>query len=127
MKKLKLILFWLITGFLCFELVYGALWDLNVLNKNYVSGILRHLGYPMYLGTILGAAKLIAAAILLPNGLKLAKEWAYTGTFVLFFCGFVSHLFSGDSFAQFVFALIFAIMTILSYLLRPQNRKIVLI
>lgn len=123
----KKIAYWILTGLLCFELVYGALWDFNVVNKGYVYEILHHLNYPVYLATILAVSKLMACVVIISNGLKLPKEWAYAGTFILFAGAFASHMYSGDSFAQAVFALLFAILTLASYLLRPAGRKLMIV
>lgn len=123
-SKAKKVAYWIITGLLCFELVNGAMWDFNVLNKGYVYQVLTHLQYPVYLSTILAVSKVIAFAIIIPNGLKLLKKWAYAGTFILFAGAFTSHMSAGDSFAQAGFSLAFAMLTIASYLLRPDNRKL---
>lgn len=123
-SRAKKIAYWIITSLLCFELLYGALWDFNILNKEYVYQILLHLQYPVYLATILAVCKLIACAIIISNGLKLPKEWAYTGTFILFTGALISHICSGDTISQAVFAFALAIITVVSYLLRPQNRKL---
>jgi uncharacterized membrane protein YphA (DoxX/SURF4 family) len=40
------------------------------------------LGYPAYLATILGIAKLLAAVVLLVPGLPRLKEWAYAGVLI---------------------------------------------
>ena len=70
-QRLKTISFWIATGIMCFELVYGATWDFNLLNKGYAGSVLLHLGYPNYLLKILGTAKILAAfAILIPNFLS---------------------------------------------------------
>lgn len=126
MKKqaIKNIFFWIVTGLLSFELVYGALWDFNILNKGYVYDILRHLGYPLYLAKILGAGKLIAAFVISIPGFGLLKEWAYTGVVILFLGGFTSHLFVGDPIEKSVWSLAFAIFGILSWILRPQSKRL---
>ena len=123
-SSIKTVLFWVFTGFLCFELVYGALWDFNVLNKGYVYGVLRHLGYPLYLGDILGVSKLIAMVIILAPGFQLAKEWAYSGVAILFLGGFVSHVYSGDALNTSIWSLSFGIITIISWIIRPATRRV---
>jgi uncharacterized membrane protein YphA (DoxX/SURF4 family) len=123
-EKLKKIFFWVTTALLCFELLYGVLWDFNVLNKGYVYEMLKHLGYPMYIAIILGVAKLVACLVILLPGFPLQKEWAYTGVVILFVGAFASHQFSGDSLGQSGFALGFAVISLLSWILRPANRKL---
>jgi DoxX-like family len=123
-EKVKNIFFWIVTALLSFELVYGALWDFNVLNKGYVYEMLKHLGYPLYIAVILGVAKLAATVVILLPGFPLEKEWAYTGVVILFTGAFASHQFSGDSMAQSGFALGFAVIGLLSWILRPEGRRL---
>lgn len=123
-SRAKRIAYWVITAFITFELVYGALWDFNVLNQGYAYKVLGHLGYPVYLAAILGICKLIAATFILLPGFWLLKEWAYTGLVILFMGAFVSHLLVGDSPAQYIWAFLFGLLVIGSWVLRPANRRI---
>lgn len=120
--KARRISYWVITGLLLFELLHGALWDLNWINKGYVYGILNHLGYPLYLAAMLGICKLIAAGIIVVPGLLRLKEWAYSGLTILFFGAFVSHCLVGDGPAQSIWSLLFGLLVIGSWALRPANR-----
>ncbi|GAA4299687.1 DoxX family protein [Compostibacter hankyongensis] len=118
--KIKHIAFWIVTALLVFELIDGALWDFNILNKGAVQGVLSRLGYPAYLAFILGSAKIPAAvAISLPR-LKWLKEWAYAGLVFLFTGATVSHIVVKD-YASVVFPLIFLLFTLLSWRLRPDG------
>ncbi|MEJ7646812.1 MAG: DoxX family protein [Chryseolinea sp.] len=123
-EKIKIVSFWILTLLLCFELVYGALWDFNVVNKNYAYEVLNHLGYPLYIALILGWCKLLATIVIILPGLPLQKEWAYAGVVILFGGAFVSHLLSGDTIGASSFALGFGILSVLSWLLRPSSRRI---
>lgn len=124
-SKARRIAYWIVTALITFELVHGALWDFNWLNKGYVHTILTHLGYPIYLGTVLGVCKLGAALIILLPRLVLLKEWAYAGVVILFMGGFVSHIVVGDRFGQFIWAFLFGMLAIASWVLRPANRRLV--
>lgn len=125
-SKARLIVYWVITAFITFELIYGAGWDFNLLNKGYIDTILSHLGYPLYLGAILGACKLAAAIVILMPGFLLLKEWAYAGVVILFMGGFMSHVVVGDGLGQSVWSLLFGVLAIGSWALRPANRRIAL-
>jgi hypothetical protein len=58
---------------------------------------LRHLGYPDYLRTLLGVAKLLGVVALLAPGVPvLLREWAYAGFAILMVGAAISHLASGD-------------------------------
>lgn len=95
-SKAGIIGYWIPTGLLIFELLYGALWDFNLLNNGYVYDTLLHLGYPVYLAAILGVSKILAAIAILIPGFEILKEWAYAGIAILFGGAFVSHIASGD-------------------------------
>lgn len=123
-SRTRRIAYWVVTALIGFELVHGALWDFNVLNQGYINGILEHLGYPMYLGPILGVCKLMAVTIILVPGLLLLKEWAYSGLTILFTGAFVSHEVVGDALVQSIWSLLFGLLVIGSWALRPANRRI---
>lgn len=125
-SKARLIGYWVITALITFEMVYGALWYFNLLNKGYVHNILSHLGYPLYLGPILVVCKLAAAVVIFIPGFVLMKEWAYAGVVILFTGGFASHLLVGDSPIRFIWSLLFGVLAIGSWALRPENRRIVM-
>lgn len=123
-SKARIIGYWVVTAFITFELVYGAAWDFNLLNQGYVYNILKHLGYPIYLGAILGVCKLAAAVVILLPGFLLLKEWTYAGVVILFTGAFVSHVVVGDSPAQSIWSFLFGVLAIGSWALRPANRRL---
>ena len=125
-QKVKTVFYWIFTSLLSFELIYGALWDFNILNKGYIYDTLKHLGYPLYLAIILAVAKIIAFVIIIAPKFVLPKEWAYAGVVILFVGAVCSHISSGDTVAQYGFPMGFAVITILSYLLRPQGRRLLI-
>lgn len=91
--------------------------------KGYVD-ILVHLGYPLYLLTILGVWKLLGViAILLPR-LALLKEWAYAGFFFVMSGALVSHMALGDGVLEAAPALVLLGLIGLSWYFRPAGRKL---
>jgi uncharacterized membrane protein len=62
-----------------------------------VAAAMRSLGYPGYLSTILGTAKLLGAAALLVPVYAGIREWAYAGFTFLLLGAAASHLFSGQA------------------------------
>ncbi|HEX3934294.1 MAG TPA: DoxX family protein [Puia sp.] len=116
------IAFWIVTTLLTLGMFSGGLGQL-FRAKQTVEGF-HHLGYPPYLLSILGTWKILGViAILLPN-FQLLKEWAYAGFFFAMSGAVVSHMASDDSFINYLAPLIFAILTVLSWWLRPANRKL---
>ena len=89
-----------------------------------VEGII-HLGYPVYLLTILGVWKILGVVALLIPKYPLLKEWAYAGFFFAMSGAIFSHIAVGDPIKELIPGTILLIMTVLSWYFRPANRKIV--
>jgi uncharacterized membrane protein YphA (DoxX/SURF4 family) len=117
---LRPIAYWVATGLIVLETAVGAEWDL--VRNDFVRQIFAHLGYPLYLLTILGIWKLPAAIVLVIPRFGRAKEWAYTGLFLVYTGAVASHLMHGDI-SQFLDPLILALLTVASWALRPDSRK----
>jgi hypothetical protein len=82
------------------------------------------LGYPEYLMTILGGAKILGVIALLIPGVPLLKEWAYSGFTFDMLGASASHAFVGDSIAETVTPLVVLAFGITSYCLRPAKRRL---
>lgn len=79
MDWIRTVAYWVFTLIVAYEMAAGGIWDL--LRIEYVRVIMAHLGYPMYVLTIIGVWKIPCAVVLLvPRFLRL-KEWAYAGAF----------------------------------------------
>ncbi|HEX7735421.1 MAG TPA: DoxX family protein [Ktedonobacteraceae bacterium] len=127
--KIKVISYWVTTIFTVLELLAGGVTDLMHGRTALVAGepvaeVLVHLGYPVYLLTILGVWKLLGAIALLAPRLPRLKEWAYAGSFFVYAGAFVSGMIRGfDDSSTFIWPpLIFAVLTLASWALRPQSR-----
>jgi DoxX-like family len=122
-KKSKNNAYWAVTGFLCFGMLLGGSGQLYRASFN-VEGIV-HLGFPIYLLTIIGLWKIFAVvAILVPKYL-LIKEWAYAGLFFLLSGGVVSHFASGDGILEALPVFMFMCLTVISWYLRPVDRRLI--
>src|ERR1700742_5188503 len=122
MEKRKLIWYWIITIVLSFCIFSGGLMQaLQV--KGVVEGF-KPLGYPVYFISLIGIWKMLGIiAILIPK-FKLLKEWAYAGIFFTITGAVISHIASNDIKAQIIAPIVLAIFTVLSWYLRPADRKI---
>jgi hypothetical protein len=116
------ILYWFFTVVVAFELAAGALWDL--LRIEYVRVVMGHLGYPLYVLIILGVWRVPGALTLLVPRFPRLKEWAYAGAFFDYTGAAASHYFSGDRPGQWVGPLIFSVLTLISWALRPASRRL---
>jgi hypothetical protein len=121
MKNQK-IAYWIVTGLLSFGMLLGG--TAQILRAKFnVDGII-HLGYPEYVLPILGIWKVLAIiSILMPKYL-LIKEWAYAGLFFLLSGGVISHFASDDGILETLPVFVFMCLTIASWYLRPNERKL---
>jgi hypothetical protein len=120
--KAKTIGYWTTTGFLALGAVAGGTGQLVRAPAN-VEGVVT-LGYPVYLLTILGLWKLLAAAALLAPGLPRVKEWAYAGLFFLFTGAAASHLVCHDAVGHTIPSIVLVVITVVSWALRPESRTL---
>jgi len=89
-----------------------------------VAEVLEHLGYPAYLLRILGVWKLLGAIALLAPRFPRLKEWAYAGEFFAMTGAAASGMVRGkDDPGTLIWPpLILAVLTLISWVLRPQSR-----
>lgn len=87
--------------------------------------MITHLGYPVYLLTLLAIWKILGVITLLIPRFPLLKEWAYAGFFFIMSGAIFSHIASGDPVNEFFPSLLLLVLTIVSWYFRPSNRKIV--
>ena len=102
MTKRNKIVYWISTIWLALGMVATGAGQL-IKMKAGQGGVemITHLGYPVYLLTLLGVCKILAVvAVLLPAGrqvfLNLVKEWAYAGIFFVMSGAIFSHIATGD-------------------------------
>lgn len=118
----RLLGYWLATGLFCLAMTAGG--TMNLLHVDVQKESIRALGYPKYLMTILGTAKVLGVTALLIPGTPMLKEWAYAGfTFDLLGAA-ASHAFVGDAAMEVVLPLIVLGIASASYLLRPASRRL---
>ena len=93
LKKTKIV-YGVLTSVLLLSVALAGFLDIT--RHELIMGVLDHLGYPAYLATILGVAKVLAVlAIVLPPCLEI-KEWAYAGLAIDLLGATLSHLTVGD-------------------------------
>lgn len=111
----SLVLFSLAMGF-------GGVADL--LKSPEILDSLKKLGYPEYLGLILGVWKIGGViAILLPR-LGLLKEWAYAGFFFDLTGASISHVMVQDDMPKVIIPLVILAIGGCSWWLRPESRRV---
>ncbi len=113
--------YWIATGLFCAAFLFGG--TSHLLRTEAIAEGIASLGYPAYLMTILGTAKLLGVAALLAPGRPLLKEWAYAGFSFNLLGATVSHVFAGDPFSETVRPAALLLVGAASYFLRPASRR----
>jgi len=125
MTKKNKIIYWIATAWLALGmLATGAGQLFQIKNGQGGADMITHLGYPIYLLTLLGIWKVSGVvAILIPKS-PLLKEWAYAGFFFIMTGAMFSHIAVGDPMTALLPSLLLLILTVVSWYFRPANRKI---
>lgn len=124
MKKRDKIIYWVATIWLTLGMVSTAIVQL-IQMKGEVDKTSVHLGYPTYFLTIIGIWKLLGAVVVLVPKLPLLKEWAYAGFFFVMTGAIISHFVVGDSAVEYFGPSLLLVLTIISWYLRPADRKLI--
>lgn len=119
--KAKNITYWILTIFLSIGMLAGGIQQM--LQIGGYNDIVEALGYPLYLLSILGVWKILGVIVILVPKLTLLKEWAYAGFFFAMSGAAISHIVVGQTFTEVIPSLILLIITVLSWYLRPDSRK----
>jgi uncharacterized membrane protein YphA (DoxX/SURF4 family) len=85
---------------------------------------MSHLGYPIYLLTMLGIWKLLGVVAVLIPKFPLVKEWAYAGFFFAMSGAAISHIIVQDPFTETAPSLLLLTLTIVSWYFRPESRRL---
>jgi DoxX-like family len=114
--------YWICTLLLALWLVPSG--ALDILRVPGVVRILEHLGYPAYVGPILGVGKLLAIAALFAPGTRRLREWAYAGITFDLTGAFISHSVVHDPISIAITPLIVLALAAVSYMLRPERYRL---
>jgi hypothetical protein len=125
-KKTRTITYWTTTVLVAFFIGSGGASQVAQYLGN-THGVVAALGYPMYFFGILGFWKVLGAiAILMPRFPRL-KEWAYAGIF-FDLTGAAASCAAVGGYGVYAFhviaPLILAMLTMVSWALRPESRII---
>lgn len=114
--------YWGATGLFCLAMATSG--TLNLLRVEFVKEGLTGLGYPVYLMTILGVAKLLGVVALLVPRMKRLKEWAYAGFTFELLGATASHAFIRDEIGETVTPVVVLAFLLVSYMTRPSDRRL---
>ncbi len=122
MTKRNKIIYWVATIWLSLGMTSSGIIQLIKLPEETV--MMAHLGYPLYFLTILGIWKLLGVITVLMPKFPLLKEWAYAGFFFSMTGAIYSHAVCGDAPMEFFGPVLLLVLTVISWYLRPADRKI---
>ncbi|MGH7910922.1 MAG: DoxX family protein [Candidatus Dormibacteraceae bacterium] len=114
--------YWVPTLLLAAELLGGGMTDTLHLPPFYAA--LVQLGYPGYVGVIIGVWKVLGAITVLAPRLPRLKEWAYAGAVFDLTGAAASYLAVGGSAGDLAAPLAFVGLAAASWALRPTSRRL---
>jgi hypothetical protein len=127
MTKRNKIIYWIATIWLALGMLStGAVQIFKAKDGQGGVDMITHLGYPVYLLTIIGIWKILGVVALLIPKNPLMKEWAYAGFFFIMTGAMFSHIALGDSISELIPSLLLLVLTAVSWYFRPADRKIIL-
>jgi len=127
MTKRNKIIYWIATVWLALGMVStGAVQLFKAKEGQGGVDMITHLGYPVYLLTLLGIWKVLGVVAVLIPRFPVLKEWAYAGFFFVMSGAIFSHIAIGDPISEIFAALLLLFLTVVSWYFRPADRKIVL-
>ena len=126
MIKRNKIIYWIATIWLALGMVATGTGQLIKMKAGQGGAdMITHLGYPVYLLTILGIWKILGVVVVLIPKFSLLKEWAYAGFFFIMSGAMISHIAVGDSVNEIWPSLLLLVLTVVSWYFRPTNRRII--
>lgn len=115
-------MYWTATAVIAAEFAAGGVSDIFHLPP--FGPALLQLGYPAYVGVILGTWKLLGTAAVLAPGLPRLKEWAYAGMIFDLTGAAASYLASGGGAGDLAVPLAFIVFVVASWASRPASRRL---
>jgi len=123
MTRTSKIIYWVATLWLALGMVSTGIVQLMKMKDDVDR--MTHLGYPIYLLTMLGIWKLLGVVAVLIPKFPLLKEWAYAGFFFAMSGAAISHIILSDPLTEILPSLLLLTLTVVSWYFRPESRKVV--
>ena len=113
-KTIKII-YWIITIIFSLFMLFSGVSE--IMQTEQGKEAMKHLGYPIYVNTIIGVAKILGTLAILQRKFRTLKEWAYAGFTIDFIGASASIYFTGDGIVMALFPMIFLAVMFISYYL----------
>nr|WP_294875623.1 DoxX family protein [uncultured Pedobacter sp.] len=121
MTKRNKIIYWIATIWLSLGMLSTGIVQLMKMEEEVT--MMKNLGYPIYILTILGVWKILGVIAVLVPKFPIIKEWAYAGFFFAMSGAVFSHLANGDAGKDFFGPILLLVLTFVSWYFRPADRK----
>ena len=113
-KTIKII-YWIVTILFSLFMLYSGFSEIMQIEQ--AKEIMKHLGYPIYVNTIIGTAKILGAIAILQWKFRTIKEWAYAGFTIDLIGAGASMYFAGDGILLALSPFAFLAVMLISYFL----------
>ncbi len=118
------IIYWIATIWLALGMLSTGIGQLIGFKGQGDEAMMAHLGYPVYLLTLLGVWKILGVVAILIPKFPLLKEWSYAGFFFAMTGATYSHIAAGDAVKEIFPSLLLLVLTVVSWYFRSADRKI---
>jgi hypothetical protein len=121
-EKVKKIIYWIATLWLALGMLSTGI--VQLIQEQSEVTRMEALGYQSYLLPLLGVCKILALIAIFTPRFPLVKEWAYAGLFFMMMGAIYSHIAHGDPAIDSFGPSLLLVLTVVSWYLRPAERKI---
>ena len=122
--NIKTITYWSVTSVLTFILLFSGIGALT--KQEFLIESMHNIDFPLYVMNILGTDYVLGAIAIIIPGFPRLKEWAYAGVVFAMTAALSSHISIGDTFANMVLPIVILLLTIASYVMRPNSRRLLI-
>jgi len=122
MSKKIIIIYWIATLWLALGMVSTGIVQIIKMEEEVLN--FHKLGYPTYLMTIIGIAKILGVIAILSPKFPILKEWAYAGFTFTMSGAIISHIVVQDELTSLFGPTLLLVLTFISRHFRPESRRV---
>lgn len=122
--NIKTIAYWSVTSLLTFILLFSGIAALT--KQEFLIESMHNIDFPLYVMNILGTDYVLGAIAIIIPGFPKLKEWVYAGVVFAMTAALSSHIAIGDTFVNMVLPIVILLLTIASYVMRPNSRRLLI-
>ena len=120
-KKIPII-YWITTLWLALGMVSTGIVQIIKMEEEVLN--FNKLGYPTYLLTLIGIAKILGVIAILSPKFPILKEWAYAGFTFTMSGAIISHIVVQDELTSLFGPTLLLVLTFISRHFRPESRRV---